>query len=156
MERRDAAVTAALLWKSAAVFFASIFPIIESKGAVVLARVLGVPHLLAGVLSAIGSFVPVPIVLYTQHGHRLGKEQKKKGIPENIRKYIDRYGCVALLMIIAIPFTGMGCWLGAIVARVMKLNKLKSAICIFIGNVIAVLVMTGCVHGVVTGFKLLF
>ena len=148
-------VTAALVWKSLAVFLSSIFPIVECKGAVVLARILGVPHLLAGVLSAIGSFLPVPVVLYTQHGVRLGREQKKKGIPESIRKYVDRYGCLALLVIIAIPFTGMGCWLGAIVARVMHLDKLKAAVCIFIGNVIAVLVMTGCVHGVVTGFRLL-
>ena len=149
-------MTAAMVWKSLAVFFASIFPIVESKGAVVLARVLGVPHLLAGILSATGSFLPVPVVLYTSHGKRLGREQKKKGIPESIRKYVDRYGCLALLVIIAIPFTGMGCWLGALVARIAHLNKLRSAICIFIGNVIAVLVMTGCVHGVVTGFRLLF
>ena len=149
-------MTATLAWKSLAVFFASIFPIVESKGAVVIARILSVPHLLAGVLSATGSFLPVPVLLYTRHGKRLGREQKKKGIPESIQKYVDRYGCLALLVIIAIPFTGMGCWLGAIVARIAHLNKIKAAICIFIGNVIAVLVMTGCVHGVVTGFRLLF
>ena len=149
-------MTVTMLWKSLVVYFVSVLPFAECKGAIVLARVLQVPHLLAGVVSLIGSYTPVPFLLYTKRGKQMGLEQKKKGIPEKFRTYIQRYGCLALLVMIAIPFTGMGCWIGAMLARIMRLNKLKAAVCIFIGNAIAVLVMSGAVHGIVTGLKLLF
>ena len=150
-------MTIALVWKSLAVFFVSILPILECKGAVVVARVLGVPHVLTVTLCAVGSYLPALFLLYTKRGHELGMRRKKeKGIPEKFRKYLERYGSWALLVLIAIPFTGLGCWLGAMVARIMHMDKIRAAIGIFIGNLIAVLVMTGCVHGIHTGIKLLF
>ena len=150
-------MTATMVWKSLAVFFASVLPIVECKGAVVLARFLQVPHVLTVVLCAVGSYLPALFLLYTKRGRELGLQQKKKkGIPEKFRKYLERYGSWALLVLIAIPFTGMGCWLGSMVARIMHMDKNRAAIGIFIGNFIAVLVMTGCVHGIHTGIKLLF
>ena len=148
-------MTATNVWHSITVFFVSMLPLVENKGAIVLAKLFGMPHLLSGVLCAVGSYVPVPILLYTSHGKRLGREQKKKGIPEAFRKYIERFGCPALLVLIAVPFTGMGCWLGAMIARIMKLNKLKAAVCIFIGNCIAVALLTGALHGIVVGVRAL-
>ena len=148
-------MSVALIWKSLAIFFVSALPVVESKGAVVLARFLQVPHLLTVVLCAVGSYIPVPFLLYTKRGKEIGLQRKRKGIPESIRKYVERYGSWALLVIIAIPFTGMGCWLGAMVARIMRLDKNRAAIGIFIGNVIAVLVMNGVVHGAVTGIRML-
>ena len=150
-------MTAAMVWKSLTVFFASALPIVECKGAVVLARILQVPHLLTVALCAVGSYAPVPFLLFTKRGKEFGLQQKrKKGIPEKFRRYLERYGSWALLALIAIPFTGMGCWLGAMLARIMHMDGKRAAIGIFIGNVIAVLVMTGCVHGIHTGIKLLF
>ena len=149
-------MSTAMVWKSLAVFFTSILPIVECKGAVVLARFLQVPHVLTIVLSAVGSYLPVLFLLYTKRGREIGlKQKKKKGIPEKFRKYLERYGSWALLVLIAIPFTGMGCWLGATLARIMHMDKNRAAIGIFIGNIIAVLVMNGCVHGIHTGIKLL-
>ena len=131
-------------------------PLVENKGAIVLAKFFGMPHLLSGVLCALGSYVPVPLLLYTDRLKRFGQEQKKKGIPETFRKYIEQYGSLALLVLIAIPFTGMGCWLGAMLARIMKLNKHRAAICIFIGNAIAVAILTGALHGIVVAVEALF
>ena len=148
-------MTATTIWHSITIFFVSMLPLVENKGAIVLAKFFGMPHLLSGVLCTLGSYVPVPLLLYTNHLNRFGQEQKRKGIPEAFRKYIERYGSLALLVLIAIPFTGMGCWLGAALARIMKLNKLKAAVCIFIGNAIAVAILTGALHGIVVGVRAL-
>ena len=138
---------------SIVVFFVSMLPLVENKGAIVLAKVFGMPHLLSGILCALGSYIPVPLLLYTNRLNRFGKQQKKKVIPETFRKFIERYGSLALLVLIAIPFTGMGCWLGAALARIMKLNKHKAAICIFIGNAIAVAILTGALHGIIVAVE---
>ena len=148
-------MTSTTVWHSITIFFVSMLPLVENKGAIVLAKFFGMPHLLSGVLCALGSFVPVPILLYTNRLNRFGQQQKKKGIPDTFRKFIERYGSLALLVLIAIPFTGMGCWLGAMLARIMHLDKKRAAVGIFIGNVIAVLVMNGVVHGAVTGIRML-
>ena len=145
----------AIVWKSLAVFFISMLPLVENKGAIVLAKFFGMPHLLSGILCALGSYIPVPLLLYTNRLNRFGHQQKTKGIPETFRKYIERYGSLALLVLIAIPFTGMGCWLGAALARAMKLKKHRAAIGIFIGDLIAVALLTGAVHGIVVAVQTL-
>ena len=137
------------------VFLVSMLPLVENKGAIVLAKFFGMPHLLSGILCALGSYVPVPILLYTNRLNRFGQQQRRKGIPESFRKFIERYGSLALLVLIAIPFTGMGCWFGAALARIMKLNRHKAAVGIFIGNAIAVAVLTGALHGIVVAVEAL-
>ena len=139
------------IWRPVAVYFTAAVPFVEGKGAVLLAKLLHLPRPLSSVLSIAGSYTPVPFLLYTKQGARL-RDPKKKKLPTTFQKYVERYGCWALLVMIAVPFTGLGCWLGAILARMMHLDKHKSAVSIFIGNMIAVLLMTGCLSGIVALF----
>ena len=143
----------ALALKTLAVCLVSMLPLVEGKGAVVLARFFGLGHLYAGVLISIFSYLPVPFLLYTKAGHGIHLKKQRKSLPESVHRYIQRYGCAALLALIAIPFTGLGCYLGAILARVTKLNRHRAAVCIFIGNAIAIAVMAGCVHGIVVAVR---
>lgn len=138
-----------LFLKSAAVFLAALVPLIESKGAVVFARMLGLQSTLACALSFAGSYFPVPFLLYSKHAQQFHFKGKRKGLPASFQEYLSRYGCWALLVMIAIPFTGVGCWLAAILALVTHMNRRRAAVCIFIGNLIAVLLMSGCVSSVV-------
>ena len=146
----------ALALQTLAVCLVSMLPLVEGKGAVVLARFFGLSHLYSGVLIIVFSYVPVLFLLYTRTGHRIHLKKQRKSLPESVQKYIQRYGCAALLALIAIPFTGLGCYLGAILARVTKLNKHRAAVCIFIGNAIAIAVMMGCVHGIVLAVQHFF
>ena len=141
-----------LWWKSAVVFLTSIFPIVESKGAIMLARLWRLPFALSGPLCALGSFIPVPFLLYRQRS-KPPLSKKLWNIPDSLRRYVERYGCWALLLLISVPFTGMGCWLGALVARATHMEKKRAALCIFLGNAIAIALLTGCVHGLVTGVE---
>ncbi len=140
------------IWRPVAVYASALLPFIESRGSVLLARVLNLPVRLSSALSIAGSYTPVPFLLYAKKSPKL-QSIKKKEPPENVRRLVRQYGCWALLVLIAMPFTGLGCWLGAIIARAMRLDRRKSAVSIFIGNAIAVLLMTGCLSGVCAAAK---
>ena len=144
---------AELIWKSIVIFLFSAVPLSESKGAILLARLWDMPLWLSGTLCMIGSYIPVLILLFSQKTGQGPLFKKLSAIPDSVRKYIERYGCWALLVTIAIPFTGMGCWIGAFIARSSNMDKKRAAICIFFGDLIAVVLLTGCIHGIVTAVE---
>ena len=144
------------VWKSIVVFLMSALPLVESKGAILVARLWHLPLWLSGTLCVIGSYMPVPILLYHKQVNHVHLTKKLWTIPESVQKHIERYGCWALLVLIAIPFTGLGCWLGALIARTSHMDKRQSAVCIFIGNLISIILLTGCIHGIVTVIEKLF
>ena len=126
----------------------SALPLVEGKGAVVVARLWHLNLWLSVALCAVGSYLPVPVLLYSKPNLHLKLAKKLGTIPDSARKYIDRYGCWALLVLISIPFTGLGCWLGALIARRTQMNRIRAAVCIFVGNLIAISLLTGCAHGI--------
>ncbi len=140
-------------WRAVVILLLSALPLVESKGAIVLARLWHLPLWLSGSLCAVGSYIPVPILLYHTKTGRWHLPKKLVKIPASVRKYVERYGCWALLVGIAIPLTGLGCWIGALIARTLHMDKRRSAVCIFIGNVISIAILTGCVHGVATAIE---
>lgn len=142
-----------LTWKSIVVFLTSALPIVESKGAIMLARFWHMPFVLSCALCVAGSYIPVPVLLFRKPNDHLRLTKKLDTMPDSLKKYIERYGCLALLVLIAVPFTGLGCWLSALIARATHMNKRNAAVCIFIGNVIAIILMTGAIHGIVTGIE---
>lgn len=145
-----------IVLKSIAVFLMSGLPLVECKGAILIARLWHLPLLLSGALCVLGSYAPVPILLYHAQVNHVHLTKKLWTIPASVQKYIKRYGCWALLVLIAIPFTGLGCWLGALIARTAHMDKNRAALCIFVGNLISNILLTGCVHGVVTSIEKLF
>ena len=141
------------VWKSIVVFLMSALPFVEGKGAILVARLWHLPFWLSGALCLVGSYIPVLILLYHKQVNHVHLTKKLWTIPESVQKHIERYGCWALLVLIAIPFTGLGCWLGALIARTSHMDKTRAAVCIFIGNLISIVLLTGCVHGVVTAIE---
>ena len=131
----------------------SALPIVESKGAIVVARLWHMPLWLSCALCAVGSYLPVPFLLYCEPKTHLKLTSKLGTIPDSVRKRIERYGCWALMVLIAIPFTGLGCWLGTLIARRTHMDKLRAAIGIFIGNLIAIILLTGCAHGILVAVE---
>lgn len=134
----------AAVWRSFFVYIMAAMPLVEGKGAVVIAQLMHMPARLSYVLSLAGSYTPVPFLLYGGWEVPLPWDGK---LPDTFKKFLDRYGCWALLVMVAVPFTGLGVWLASIAARALHLDRHKSALSIFAGNAIAVLLMTGCLSG---------
>ena len=62
-----------LFVRSLAVFISSLLPFIENKGAIILAAALKLKWCLTYILTCIGSYLPVPLLLRMKK-HPLGKK----------------------------------------------------------------------------------
>ena len=112
-----------LFVRSLAVFISSLLPFIENKGAIILAAALKLKWYLSYLLTCIGSYLPVPLLLRMKK-HPLGKKetspkllQKAHQALEKHEAQLKKYGPPALFVAVCIPLTGVGCWIGSMLAR---------------------------------------
>ena len=143
------------------VFFCSLLPIIECRGAIPLGFALGLPWWQTCFLSVIGNLLPVPFILlfirvvlrymansriklFSKIANWLhGKVDKNKG-------KIERYSYLGVLLFVAIPLPGTGAWTGSLIAAVLQLNGKKTFWAVLAGVLIAAAIMTLLSYGVAT------
>lgn len=139
------------------VFIISLFPILECRGGMIAASLLGVDYWLAAIISVVGNLLPIPFIFLfiekifnllkkTKH---LGKlvtkiENKAMSKSEKVTKY-KRWG---LLLFVGIPLPGTGAWTGALIAVLLKLNLKDSVISILLGVVLALAIMSFITYGI--------
>lgn len=139
------------------VFIISLFPILECRGGIIAASLLGVDYWIAIIISIIGNLLPIPFIfLFIEKIFNLMKktkflgkivnkiEAKAMSKSEKITKY-KRWG---LLLFVGIPLPGTGAWTGALIAVLLKLNLKDSVISIFLGVLMAVAIMTFGFYGI--------
>ena len=59
----------------------------------------------------------------------------------------QRWGQFGVIFIAAIPFVGGGIWSGVLLARLLKLNKLRAAMLLIIGSIISCVVLSVGFYG---------
>ena len=144
--------------KGFVILLSSMAPFVENKGSILLGAALHLKWYLAYAASSIGSFLPVPFLLHIgengrKRGGRLGNNffSSADHFIGRHRSFFDRYGCFALLLIVSIPFTGIGCWAAAFLTKVAGLDRRQSAAAIFVGIVISGLLTTAAAYGLFWG-----
>lgn len=140
------------------VFFLSMFPVTELRGAIPLGLLWDLEPLSNYLWAVAGNFVPlIPLLLFLRYFSRflldrprwqkLGRWMRQKAIANQDR--VQRYGMLGLCVLVAIPLPGTGVWTGALVASLLRLPFLPATIAITIGELIAgalvTLVMTGAI-----------
>ena len=131
------------------VFFVSMVPLIELRGAVPIGTGLGLPWHLTLVVAIIGNCVPIPIILLFvkkvltwMRGCRIELFRNISNWlhekAEKNRAKIDKYAAWGLFVFVAIPLPGTG----ALVASLFDMPKKKAMLSIFAGVVSAGLIMT--------------
>ncbi len=148
--------------RAAEVFLASALPFIENKGAILYAAAIKLKWYIAYLLSVAGSYIPVPFLLRAKLPRRTPKTSlaamaisRTENIRNKYRSVFQKYGSLGLFFLISIPFTGFGCWLGALIANIAGFNRKRSAIAIFLGLAVSSLITTVTAYGIVTGISLL-
>lgn len=138
------------------VFIISLFPILECRGGMIAASLLGVDYWLALVISIVGNLLPIPFIFLfiekifkllknTWFGRLVDKiEAKAMQKSEKITKY-KRWG---LLLFVGIPLPGTGAWTGALIAVLLKLNLKDSVISILLGVLLASGIMSFVAYGI--------
>ena len=142
------------------VFFCSMIPIIELRGAIPLGAALGLEWWQSYLISIAGNFFPVPfILLFINAILRWMANSKVKFFnkvanwlyakAEKNRSKIEKYAFWGVTLFVAIPLPATGAWTGSLVAAVFNMKFWKSLLCALIGICIAGVIMTLISYGFV-------
>lgn len=133
-------------------FCISMVPVVELRGGLPFGLAQGLPYGLALVSSILGNMFPVPFIIFfiekifewmRRHMPKLdGLVTKMEKKAEKNRDTIEKYGYLGLIILVAIPLPGTGAWTGSLVAALMNLDPKKAVPCIFLGVLIAAIIVT--------------
>ena len=142
--------TLAGLPKELIIFIISMVPVLELRGGIVAASLLGVSIVKAIPICIIGNIIPIPfIMLFIEPIFRLLKKTKLMGkIVEKIEKKsleksdrIKEYEFWGLLLFVGIPLPGTGAWTGSLIAVLLEIKPKKAVLPIFLGLILATVIM---------------
>ena len=131
-------------------FFLSMIPIVELRGAIPLGIAMGLKPIYVYIACIIGSsIISVPVVLmfrqvidYLRYRKYLNKVIRwiDKKI-EGRAKKLKAASIIGLVVFVGVPLPTTGSWSGAALASIFKMRVVESLLGIFIGNAIAGAIM---------------
>lgn len=143
--------------KEVAIFIISLLPILELRGGLIAARILGVKFIKAFIICYIANILPVPFILLFINWifNKMSKWKPTKKIVDWLsnktlkkKEQIDKYGYFGLFLFVGIPLPGTGAWTGSLLAILLNLDKKKSFITIAIGVLAAGIIMSLLSYGI--------
>ena len=143
--------------KEVAVFIISLLPILELRGGLIAARILGVEFIKAFIICYIANIIPVPFILLFINWifNKMSKWKPTKKIVDWLsnktlkkKDQIDKYGYFGLFLFVGIPLPGTGAWTGSLLAILLNLDKKKSFITIALGVLAAGIIMSLLSYGI--------
>lgn len=133
------------------VFFISMVPIVELRGALPYAQVvLGLPLIPSYIIAILGNMLPVPFIFlfarkvleWGADKPVIGKfftfclEKGQKG-GETMQKKAGRGLFVALMLFVGIPLPGTGAWTGTLAASFLNMDFKSSVMAVMLGVLLA-------------------
>lgn len=143
--------------KEVAIFIISLLPILELRGGLIAARILGVEFIKAFIICYIANILPVPFILLFINWifNKMSKWKPTKKIVDWLsnktlkkKDQIDKYGYFGLFLFVGIPLPGTGAWTGSLLAILLNLDKKKSFITIALGVLAAGIIMSLLSYGI--------
>lgn len=151
--------------KEVIVFIISMIPILELRGALLVAGpLLGVPLTKAIPLSIIGNIIPVPFILLliTPVFNFMKGTKKLKPLVDKLEAKamsksdkIERYEFWGLVLFVGIPLPGTGAWTGSLIAALLGIKFKKAFPAVVIGILMATVIMTFISYGLLGGVHVL-
>lgn len=145
------------------IFFISMIPLIELRGAIPMATVLDLNLVASYILCVIANMLPVPIIYFFARKVLLWGCDKRfigkfftwcidKG-ERGGRKLVKTAGrgglFVALMLFVGIPLPGTGAWTGTLAASFLNMGIKSTALAVSLG-----VIMAGIIMAVVSAFGL--
>ncbi len=140
------------------VFFCSMIPIIELRGAIPMGFALGMPWWQSYILSVIGNMLPVPFILLfikvvlrwmtnskVKFFHKIAGWLNRK--VEKNRDKIAKYSFWGVCFFVAVPLPVTGAWTGSLVAAMIDMKFWKALLSCLFGVMIAGVIMTVFSYG---------
>ena len=142
--------------KELLIFLISLLPVLELRGGMIAAKLLGVQLAKAFVICYIGNILPIPFILlfirrifkFLKRFKATGKLVEKLEV-RSMRKSekVKRWRNWGLLLFVAVPLPGTGGWTGALIAALLDMRIKTSLPIIALGVLIANLIMTAFSYG---------
>jgi uncharacterized membrane protein len=145
------------------VFFSSMLPITELRGAIPLGFLYGLPAEATFIYAIVGNILPVFLILWLLDP--ISKFLSRhiaffKNFFDNLYKRthdkhldsIEKYGPIFLIIFVAIPLPGSGAWTGSLIAFLFGIKYWKALLYIFIGLLLSGTIMTLASMGVINLF----
>ena len=151
------------------VFFISMLPLVELRGAIPVGIGMGLPILPTYLVCVVGNMLPVPfiylfarkILLWGADKPVIGKfftyciEKGEKG-GKKLQATAGKGLFVALLLFVGIPLPGTGAWTGTLAASFLDMDFKSSIIAVMLGVMLAGIIMGLASAGLLGAVSALF
>lgn len=143
-------LTTTILGKKILVFIISLMPILELRGGLLAASLLGLDPISSYIICIIGNIIPVPFILWFINKilDWMRKSKHFKGFASWLDKKVDKhkssiekYGFWGLVLFVGIPIPGTGAWTGCLIASVLEMDRKKAFLAALIGVFMASIIM---------------
>lgn len=136
------------------VFFISMVPLIELRGAIPVSQALKLPVISSYIVSIIGNMIPVPFIfLFARKFLEWGQDKRLVGgicrffllrgtsAGEKMQAKAGRGLYFALFLFVGIPLPGTGAWTGTLAASLLDLDGKKTSLAVMGGVLLAGVIM---------------
>ncbi len=146
--------------KELVIFILSCLPILELRGGLLAASLLGLDPLPSYILCVFGNLLPIPFILWfiTPLFSKLKKTKLFSGMVQKLetkamskREQIEKYQFWGLILFVGIPLPGTGAWTGCLIAAILDMDKKKALLAAVLGVLLASIIMMIISFGLLRG-----
>ena len=146
--------------KELIVFLISLMPILELRGGLIAAALLGLNIVPAFIICIIGNLLPIPFILWfitpifnklkkTKHLSKFVNKIEKKALSKKDK--IEKAEFWGLFFFVGIPLPGTGGWTGSLIASLINMDKKRAMLAITCGVLLAGLIVGSLSFGLLKG-----
>lgn len=136
--------------KELIVFIISLMPILELRGGLIAAALLGLKGLPSFIICFIGNIIPIPFILWfitplfnkmknTKLFSGLVNKMERKAMSK--KEQIEKLQYLGLMLFVGIPLPGTGAWTGCLIAALLDMDKKKAMLYAILGVIMAGIIM---------------
>ena len=143
-----------MLTKYLWIFFISMVPIVELRGAIPASQVMGLPIVASYIICIIGNMLPVPVIyLFARKVLVWGSDkpviggffswcmEKGEHGGQKLQAKAGKGLFVALLLFVGIPVPGTGAWTGTLAASILDMDFKSTVAAVMLGVLLAGIIM---------------
>ena len=135
----------------------SMVPVVELRGGLIAAALLGMPLWRGVLFCLIGNMIPVPFILLfitpffnwlktTKLFRPLVEKLETKAM--NKKDKVEKYRFWGLVLFVGIPLPGTGAWTGGLIASMLNIRLKEAVPAIFLGLLMATVIMCIITYGI--------
>lgn len=146
--------------KELIVFIISLMPILELRGGLIAAALLGLDVVPAFIICLVGNLLPLPFILWfitpifnwlkkTKYLNKFVTKLENKALAKKDK--IEKAEFWGLLFFVGIPLPGTGGWTGCLIASLINMDKKKAMTAATLGVLLAGLIVGTLSFGLLKG-----